>query len=119
MATATAIPTGRSQARLPRSDRAKQWLATSDLQPSPAESPISRHDDAVARLEGALAEQGRRRRQCEAAFETSLEPNAYSLLCEALLCEANERVATRARWLEWIDQRWDRGRSTRLARRTR
>jgi hypothetical protein len=65
-------------------------------------------------LEGALAEQGRRRRKYEAAFETSLEPDTY-----ARLCEANERVVTRARWLEWIDQHWDRGRSTPLARRTR
>ena len=105
--TATPTRTRRSQAQLPRSDRAEEWLAGSDLRPSPAESPISPHDDAVGRLEGALAEQDRRRRQYEAAFETSLEPNAY-----ARLCEANERVATRARWLEWIDQHWDRGRST-------
>jgi hypothetical protein len=110
----TATPTRRSQARLSRSDLAEEWLAGSDLQPSPAESPTSPHDDAVGRLEGALEEQDRRRRQYEAAFETALEPSAY-----ARLCEANERVATRARWLEWIDQRWDRGRSTALARRTR
>ena len=109
----TATPTRRPRARLPWSGRAEEWLAASDLQPIPAESPIPPHDDAVRRLEGALAEQGRRRSQCEAAFETSLEPNAY-----ARLCEANERVATRARWLEWIDQHWDRG-STALARRTR
>ena len=96
--TATSTPTRRS----------------SDLQPIPAESPIPPHDDAVGRLEGALAEQGRRRRQYEAAFETSFEPDAY-----ARLCEANERVARRARWLEWIDQHWDRGRSTAPARRTR
>jgi hypothetical protein len=112
--TATPTPTRGSKAQLRRSDLAEGWLAGSDLQPSPAESPISPHDDAVARLEGALAEQDRRRRQYEATSESSLEPNAYSLLCEA-----NERVATRARWLEWIDQRWDRGRSTALARRTR
>ena len=80
----------------------------------PAESLISQHDDAFGRLEGALAEQGRRRRQYEAAFETSDEPNAY-----VRLCEANERVATRARWLEWVDQHWNRGRSTAPARRTR
>jgi hypothetical protein len=107
-------PTRRTPAQLSRSDLAKEWLAGSGLQPSPAESPISPHDDAVGRLEGALAEQGRRRRQYEAAFETSDEPNAHSGLCEA-----NERVATRARWLEWIDQHWDRGSSTALARRTR
>lgn len=112
--TATATPTQRSQARPPRSDRAEEWLAASDLLPIPAESPIAPHDDAVGRLEGALAEQDRRRRQYEAVFETSLEPNAY-----ARLCEANERVATRVRWLEWIDQHWDRGRSTAPARRTR
>ena len=113
--TATPTPTQRSQARLPRSDRAEEWLAALDLQPIRirAESPIPPHDDAVGRLEGALAEQDRRRRQYEASFETSLEPNAY-----VRLCEANERVATRARWLEWIDQHWDRGRSTALARRT-
>jgi hypothetical protein len=112
--TATPTPTERSQARLQRSDQAEEWLAGSDLQPIPAESPIPPHDDAVRRLEGALAEQGRRRRKYEAAFETSLEPNAY-----VRLCEANERVATRARWLQWVDQHWDRGRSSAPARRTR
>ena len=112
--TATPTPTERSQARLQRSDRAGERIAASDLQPIPAESPIPPHDDAVRRLEGALAEQGRRRRQYEAAFETSLEPNAF-----VRLCEANERVATRARWLEWVDQHWDRGRSTALAKSTR
>jgi hypothetical protein len=105
--TATPTPTRRSHAQPSRSDVAEEWLAGSDLQPSPAESPISPHDDAVGRLEGALAEQDRRRRQYEAEFEPSLEPSAY-----ARLCEANERVATRARWLEWIDQRWDRRRPT-------
>jgi hypothetical protein len=80
----------------------------------PAESLTSQHDDAVGRLEGALSEQGRRRRQYEAAFETSDEPNAY-----ARLSEANEWVAARARWLEWVDQHWDRGRSSAPARRTR
>ncbi|HEX6585263.1 MAG TPA: hypothetical protein VF052_00775 [Solirubrobacterales bacterium] len=95
----TATPTRRSRVRLPRSDRAEEWLATyaSDHQSESilVDSLISPHDDAVGRLEGALAEQGRRRRQYEAAFETSDEPNAY-----ARLSEANERVATRARWLE-------------------
>ena len=109
----TATPT-RSRVRLQRSDRAQEWLAASDLQPIPAESPRPPHDDAVGRLEGALSEQGRRRRQYEAAFETSDEPNAY-----ARLSEANEWVATRARWLEWVDQHWDRGRSSAPARRTR
>jgi hypothetical protein len=113
-ATATPTPTERSQARLQRSDRAEEWLAGSDLKPIPAESPLPPHDDAVRRLEGALAEQGRRRRQYEAAFETSLELNAY-----VRLSEANEWVATRARWLEWVDQHWDRGRSSAPARRTR
>ena len=108
----TATATQHSQARLP--DRAEQCLAASDLQLVPAASPTLPHDDAVGRLEGALAEQDRRRDQYEAAFETSLEPNAY-----ARLCEANERVATRVRWLEWIDQHWDRGRPTALARRPR
>jgi hypothetical protein len=112
--TATPTPTERSQARLQRSDRAEELLAGPDLQPIPAESPIPPHDDAVGRLEGALEEQDRRRRQYEAAFDTSLELNAY-----VRLCEANERVATRARWLEWVDRHWDRGRSTVLARRTR
>jgi hypothetical protein len=112
----TATPTRRSHTQLSRSDVAEEWLAASDHQSESMSegSPISPHDDAVGRLEGALAEQGRRRRQYEAEFETSLEPNAH-----ARLCEANELVATRARWLEWIDQRWDRGRSTALARRTR
>ena len=112
--TATPTPTERSQARVQRSDRAKEGLVASDLQLIPAESPLPPHDDAVGRLEAALVEQGRRRRQYEAAFETSDERNAY-----VRLCEANERVATRARWLEWVDQHWDRGRSTVLARRTR
>jgi hypothetical protein len=84
----------------------------------PAESLTSQHDDAVGRLEGALAEQGRRRLEYEAAFETSDEPsdelNAY-----ARLSEANEWVATRARWLQWVDQHWDRGGSSAPARRTR
>jgi hypothetical protein len=111
----TATPR-RSRVRLPRSDRSEDWLAASDHQSesNPAGSLISPHDDAVGRLEGALAEQGRRRRQYEAAFETSAEPNAH-----ARLSEANELVATRVRWLQWIDQRWDRGRSAALARRTR
>ena len=111
----TATPR-RSRVRLPRSDRSEDWLAASDHQSEsmPAGSPISPHDDAVGRLEGALAEQGRRRRRYEATFETSDEPNAH-----ARLSEANELVATRVRWLEWIDQQWHRGRSTALARRTR
>jgi len=121
-ATAVATPTQRPQAqldqrpqaRLPPSDRAEEWLAASDLQPIPAASPIPQHDDAVGRLEGALAEQDHHRRQYEAAFETSLEPKAY-----VRLCEAKERVATRARWLEWIDKHWDRGRSTAPSEETR
>jgi hypothetical protein len=82
--------------------------------PIPAASPISPRDDAVARLEGALAVQDRQRRQYEALSETSLELDAY-----VRLCEASERVVTRARWLEWIDHHWDRGRSTALARDSR
>jgi hypothetical protein len=107
--TATARPNQRPRARLPPSDRAVEWLAASDLQPSSAASPTWPHDDAVGRLEGALAEQDhqRHRYEVEAAFETALERSAC-----ARLCEANERVATRKRWLEWIDQHWDRGRST-------
>jgi hypothetical protein len=112
--TATPTPTRRSHAQLSRAHVTEEWLAGSDLQPGPTESPISPHDDAVGRLEQALAEQDRRRRQYEAEFETSLEPNAY-----ARLCEANERVVTRARWLEWVDQHWNRARSTAPARRTR
>ena len=114
MAGTAPSPTERSQARVQRSGRAEQRLAGSDLKAIPAETRIPPHDDGVRRLEGALAEQGRRRREYEAAFETSDERNAY-----IRLCEANERVATRARWLEWVDQHWDRGRSTVLARRTR
>ena len=37
----------------------------------------------MRRLEEALAEQGRRRRQYEAAFEASDEPNAHARLSEA------------------------------------
>jgi hypothetical protein len=112
----TATPTRRSRVRLPRSDRAEDWAAASDHQSESilADSLISPHDDAVGRLEGALAEQGRRRRQYEAAFETSDESNAH-----ARLSAANERVATRARWLEWIGEHWNRGRSSAPARRTR
>jgi hypothetical protein len=108
----TATPS-RSRVRLPRSNRSKDWLAASDHQSASnsAGSLISPHDDAVGRLEGALAEQGRRRRRYEAAIETSDEPNA-----DAWLSEANELVATRVRWLQWVDQRWDRGRSAALAR---
>src|SRR5215203_5972081 len=103
-----------SRVRLPRPDRSEDWPAASDYrsESNRAGSLISPHDDAVGRLEGALAEQGRRRRQYEAAFETSDEPNAHGRLSEA-----NERVATRVRWLEWIDQHGDRGRSTPPARR--
>jgi hypothetical protein len=68
----------------------------------PAASRISRHDDALGRLEGALAEQDRRRREYRDAAETSLEPDAF-----LRVCEANERVATRGRWLEWVDQHSD------------
>jgi hypothetical protein len=103
-------PTQRSQAR----------LAASDPQPIPAASPISPRDDAVARLEGALAEQDRQRCQYEAVSETSLELDAYVRLCEASeRGEASERVVKRARWLEWIDHHWDRGRSTAPARDSR
>jgi hypothetical protein len=114
MAATAARPTRRPRARLPPSDRAAECLAASGLQPVPAASPFSHRDDAVGRLEEALAERGRRQRQYEAAFETSLEPNAY-----VRLCEAKQRVATRERWLEWIDQRWDRGRSTAPSEETR
>jgi hypothetical protein len=112
--TATATRTRRPQARLPPADRAAACLAAADLQPIPAASPIPPHDDAVGRLEGALAEQGRRRHQYEAASGTSLEPSAY-----ARLCEAKQRVVTRARWLEWVDQHWDRARSTAPSEETR
>jgi len=110
----TATPSQRPQARLPPPDRAAECIAAAALQAGPATSPISHRDDAVGRLEGALAEQGHRRRQYEAAFETSLEPNAY-----VRLCEAKQRVVTRTRWLEWIDQHWDQGRSTAPSEETR
>jgi hypothetical protein len=71
-AIATARPTRRPRARLP-SDRAAERLAASDLDPSPAASPISHHDDAVGRLEEALAEQRRTRHQYETASGTPLE----------------------------------------------
>ena len=110
----TAPPTS-SRVRLPPSDRSEDWLAAPEhLSESTAGSLISPHDDALGRLEGALAEQARRRRQYDAAPETSDEPNAH-----ARLSEANELVATRVRWLQWIDQRCDRGRSAALARRPR
>ena len=65
-AIATARPTRRPRARLPPLDRAAECLAASGLQSSPAASPISHHDDAVERLEGALAEQNRQRHRYEA-----------------------------------------------------
>ena len=52
--TATATPTQRFQAGLPRSDRAEECLAGSDPRLIPAASPISPHDDAVARLGSAV-----------------------------------------------------------------
>jgi hypothetical protein len=68
---------------------------------SPTDQP--QHDDAVGRLEGALADQVHLRHQYEAAVGTSFEPNAL-----LRLCEANEGVSTRARWLEWLDQHGNR-----------
>jgi hypothetical protein len=107
-ATATLRPQG---FRVPAPDGPEECLAASHLQLTPQAIPTPPHDDAVGRLETVLVEQDRRRRRYEAAIETSLEPVAY-----ARLCEANERVATRESWLEWIDPRWDRGGSTALAR---
>ena len=68
-----------------------------------------RHDDAVGRLEAALTEQDRRRRRHATTFGTPVEPDAY-----ARLCEANERVAAREKWLEWVDQHADRAKSRAL-----
>ena len=71
---------------------------------SPVRVHARRITDLATRRRGRAAAggacgAGSRRRQYEAAFETSDEPNA-----DARLSEANERVATRARWLEWVDQ---------------
>jgi hypothetical protein len=57
------------------------------------------HDDAVRRLDAALAEQDRRHDQHEAARGTPRELNAYGGLCEA-----NEQVAARDCWLNWLDE---------------
>ena len=73
-----------------------------------------RHDDAVGRLEAALAEQDRRRRQHEAAACTSPEPDAY-----ARLCEANERLAAREKWLDGSTAMRTEKDRERSARRTR
>jgi hypothetical protein len=62
-ATAPARPTQRPKARPPPSARAAECLTASDLQPRPKASPISHHDDAIGRLEAALAEQGGTRHQ--------------------------------------------------------
>jgi hypothetical protein len=56
------------------------------------------HDDALRRLDDAVAEQKRRRHQFDAAFDTPGEPAAF-----VQVCEANEQVSTRRRWLRWVD----------------
>jgi hypothetical protein len=68
-----------------------------DMQPNLASG--EHHDDALTRLEAAMAEQTRRRYQYDAASDTSGEPIAF-----ARVCEANEWVSTRRTWLRWVDQ---------------
>lgn len=57
------------------------------------------HDDALTRLEAAVAKQTRRRYQYDAASDTLAEPIAF-----ARVCEANEKVSTRRTWLRWVDR---------------
>jgi hypothetical protein len=57
------------------------------------------HDDALRRLDEAVAEQKRRLNRYDAAYDTRGEPAAF-----VRVCEANERVSTRRRWLRWVDQ---------------
>jgi hypothetical protein len=57
------------------------------------------HDDALRRLDEAVAEQKRRRNRYDAAYDTRGEPAAF-----VQVCEAKERVSTRQRWLRWVDQ---------------
>jgi hypothetical protein len=59
------------------------------------------HDDALRRLDEAVAEQKRRRNRYDAAYDTPGEPAAF-----VRVCEANERVSTRRRWLCWVDQHY-------------
>ena len=55
---------------------------------------------AVRRLDAAVVEQTRVRGRHEAATGTSGE-----LQANALLCNADEQVTARGRWLEWVDER--------------
>jgi hypothetical protein len=57
------------------------------------------HDHALMRLSEAVAEQKRRRNRYDAAYDTPGEPAAF-----VRVCEANERVSTRRRWLRWVDE---------------
>ena len=57
------------------------------------------HDHALTRLGDAVAEQKRRRNRYDAAYDTPGEPAAF-----VRVCEANERVSTRRRWLRWVDE---------------
>lgn len=59
------------------------------------------HDDALRRLDKAVAEQKRRRIQYDAAYDTAGEPAAF-----VQVCEANAQVSTRRRWLCWVDQHY-------------
>jgi hypothetical protein len=55
---------------------------------------------AVRRLDAAVVEQTRVRGRHDAAKGTSGE-----LQANALLCNADEQVPARGRWLEWVDDR--------------
>ena len=55
---------------------------------------------AVRRLDAAVVEQTRVRRQHEAAKGTPGD-----LQANASLCAADEQVTRRERWLEWVDAR--------------
>ena len=56
------------------------------------------HDDAVRRLEDALAEEDRLGRSFEAAVGTTTELGAY-----VRLQHASEQVAARQTWLTWVE----------------
>jgi hypothetical protein len=64
----------------------------------------SEHDSALRRLETAMENQDRSRARYQAAIGTSSELGAYTRLSAA-----NEQVAARGAWLDWVDDENYRG----------
>jgi hypothetical protein len=58
----------------------------------------SEHDSALRRLEMAMEKQDRSRARYQAAIGTPVELGAYTKLSAA-----NEQVAARGAWLDWVD----------------